>query len=333
MAEVTRPIIVIGSSAGGWETLPTILQNVPENMPASIFVVQHLSSDSIGTAFLNHLSQTSILPCSYAIDGEPIMPGRVYLAPPDRHLIITPEMIRVTKGPRENSFRPSIDTLFRSAAAHFGPAAIGVILTGMRDDGIQGLNSIGRSGGITMVQSPENAPFPEMPQTALALMEIDYTIRTVEMGLVLSGLIYQPVKSNQATPEDVLNEAFLAERVLTSIDDTEQRAQGGTGFTCPDCGGVLWDIAHTDKVHSFRCHTGHTFTPDTLLSLKSKEVEETMWAALRMMEEQKRMLERFPRLPGESTSVTRRLDENQRYINNLRAMLLQNGKPTSTDTD
>jgi two-component system chemotaxis response regulator CheB len=331
MMEVTHPIIVIGSSAGGWETLPLVLQNLPEAMPASVFVVQHFSSDTIGIAFLNHLSSYSVLPCSFAIDEEPIQPGRVYIAPPDHHLIINQDAIHVTKGPRENSFRPSVDALFRSAAAHFGSGAIGVILSGMRDDGIQGLNSISRSGGLTVVQDPSNAPFPDMPQNALNSMSVNYVVRSVEIGLVLSDLIYHPVEPTTIIPEDVSNEAYLAERVLTSLDDTEERTESATGYTCPSCGGVLWDVKHTDKVHSYRCVAGHAFTQDTLLHLKSKEAEETMWAALRMMEEQKRMLQRFAPLPGELTSIDRRLEENQRYIDTLRNMLLFNGKKHSAN--
>jgi two-component system chemotaxis response regulator CheB len=140
----------------------------------------------------------------------------------------------------------------------------------MRDDGVQGLNSMGRSGGITVVQDTDNAPFPDMPQNALNMMEVEYVVRAVEIGLVLSGLIYQPVKSQASIPEDVFNEAYLAERLLTSMDDVEGRTDAATGFTCPDCGGVLWDLKHTEKVHSYRCIAGHAFTPDTLLHLKSK---------------------------------------------------------------
>jgi two-component system chemotaxis response regulator CheB len=125
----------------------------------------------------------------------------------------------VTKGPRENSFRPSVDALFRSAAAHFGARVIGVILLGMRDDGVEGLNSVGRSGGLTVVRDPSNAPFPDMPQNALDRMDVNYVVRSVEIGLVLSDLIYRPIVSNAVVPEDVANEAYLTERVLASLDD------------------------------------------------------------------------------------------------------------------
>lgn len=335
MAEITHPIIVIGSSAGGWETLPQVLQSLPENMPAAVFIVQHFPSDTMGLAFLGHLARASILPCAFAVDLEPIEPGRIYIAPPDHHLIISNDIIRTTKGPRENSFRPSIDTLFRSAAAHHGHAVIGVILSGLLDDGVQGLSTIGRSGGITVVQDPSDAPFPDMPKNALTRIEVDYTARSIELGLILSGLIYHPVKEHGPVPEDVLNEAYLAERVLTAIDDVEERTVGGTGYTCPACGGVLWDVKHTEEVHSYRCHGGHAYTQDTLLHHKSQEVEETMWAALRLMEEQKRMLKRFPQLPGHVNSLERRLIENQRYIDTLRSMLLNAGKelPNATDTE
>jgi two-component system chemotaxis response regulator CheB len=325
MAEVLHDIIVIGASAGGWETLPQLFESFPENMPAAVFVVQHFPSDTMGTAFLNHLSRTSVLPCAFAVDREPIDTGRIYIAPPDHHLIISKRTVRVTKGPRENSFRPSIDTLFRSAAAHHSSSVIGVLLSGLRDDGVQGLSTISRSGGITVVQHPDDAPFPDLPQNVLNRMPVDYKARAVEMGLILSGLIYQPAKPDVDIPEDVLNEAYLAERVLTSIDVVEEHTAGGTAFTCPACGGVLWDVKHTDEVHSYRCHGGHAYSQDTLLHLKSQEVEETMWAALRLMEEQKRMLQRFPQLPGEVSSIERRLEENQRYINTLRTILLNRG--------
>ncbi|WP_345949457.1 chemotaxis protein CheB [Mucilaginibacter sp. PAMB04274] len=323
MAEVTHPIIVIGSSAGGWEALPIVLENFPEYLAASVFVVQHFPSDTMGTAFLNHLSAHSVLPCAFAVDNEPIRPSRVYVAPPDFHLLLTKDRVRITKGPRENSFRPAIDTMFRSAAAHHHSGVIGVILTGVRDDGVEGMAAIARSGGITMVQDPANAPYPDMPQAAIKHIDVNYITRTVEMGLVLSGLIYQPAKSKEAISEDILKEAAIAERVLTSLDIVEQGAKG-TGFTCPMCGGVLWDIDH-GITHSYRCAAGHAFTWENLCQLKATEVEEAMWTSLRLMEEQKRMLLKFPLLPRESNSIQRRVKELEQYVQTLRAMLLKSG--------
>ncbi|WP_165305006.1 chemotaxis protein CheB [Pedobacter sp. SYP-B3415] len=325
MKTVTHPYIAIGSSAGGWETLPLVLENLPEDFPASIFVVQHLSGESIGAGFLNHLSRTSVLPCAFAVDNEPVKPGRVYLAPPDHHMLKGGGRLRVTKGPRENGFRPSLDTLFRSIAYNFPGQSIGVILSGMGDDGTEGLATIGRTGGITMVQDPQDAPFPDMPQAAIEQMEIDYKVKGVDMGLVLANLVYRETKGYAGLPEDVAQEAAIAERVLTSIDAIEEIGIASP-FTCPDCGGVLHDIDHQNGVHSFRCHAGHAFSAKTLFKLKSKEAEEALWASLRLLEEQKRMLRRFPSAITETSSVSRRLAENDRYITLLKDILLSDAE-------
>ncbi|WP_207434881.1 chemotaxis protein CheB [Sabulibacter ruber] len=334
-------IIVIGSSAGGWDALPMILENLPADLPASVFVVQHLSSVSMGNGFRTHLAGRSLLPCDFGVDNEPIKPGRVYLAPPDHHLLLTQDRIRITHGPRENGFRPAVDTLFRSAAAYFNANVIGIILSGMRDDGVEGLSAISRSGGVTMVQDPATAPFPDMPQAAINQIEVDYVVPVIEMGLVLSGLVSQPRQQKKEVPLDVLNEATIAERVLTSINSVERTAEL-TEFTCPSCGGVLWDVNHGNQVHSYRCHAGHAFSPDSLFQFKTTEIEETLWASLRLLEEQKRMLEKFSShnsLLGreQEASLEKRLEENQRYIDRLRSLLLAgkfgNGNGTKTSPD
>ena len=325
MPEPTHPILVLGSSAGGWEALPIVLENLPADLDASLFVVQHLASDSMGDAFLRHLSKRSVLPCSFALNGEPIRPGRVYLAPPDHHLLITKDQVITSRGPRENGFRPSVDTLFRSAAAHFGPAVVGVILSGMREDGVEGLSAISRSGGITVVQNPDDALYPEMPRAALDRVEADYRANVHEMGLVLAGLVHHPVKREGKAPEDVLQEARIAQRVLTSMDELEQEATP-TPYTCPNCGGVLWDVNHGDQMHSYRCTAGHAYTKDRLVHLKANEIEEALWAALRLLEEHKRMLTKFTNGQS-STNQENRLAENQRYNDRLRTMLLGSKDP------
>lgn len=236
-------------------------------------------------------------------------------------MLLTEDRVRISKGPRENGLRPSVDTLFRSAAFHYKNKVVGIILSGMGDDGVEGLATISRTGGITVIQDPETAMYPDMAKAALQQMEVDYTVRMMEMGLVLANLIYHEQKPEVEVPKDVSNEANIAEKVLTSIDDIEEIGKS-SGFSCPSCGGVLWDVDHQNGVHSFRCHAGHAFSFDTLFKLKSREVEEAMWASLRLMEEQKRMLKRFPLTSVENTSVARRIEENERYIDILRSLLL-----------
>ncbi|MDQ4141183.1 MAG: chemotaxis protein CheB, partial [Bacteroidota bacterium] len=285
-----------------------------------------LSSESVGEAFLDHLNRRSVLPCAFAVHEEPIQPGRVYLAPNDNHMLLTPEKVLITRGPRENSFRPSVDTMFRSAAAAFDSRAIGIILSGMRDDGVEGLSAISRSGGITVVQDPKNAPYPDMPQAALAQTKVDYTVAMIDMGLVVADLVFQPIKENASIPEDILNEARIAERVLTSIDDVEQIGTP-TPYNCPSCNGVIWGVNHGNDIHSFRCNAGHAFTQDSLLQFKSVQIEETLWACLRLLEENKRLLHS---IKGASPSKHKRIAENQIYIDHLRSILLGNGNKNST---
>jgi two-component system chemotaxis response regulator CheB len=198
----------------------------------------------------------------------------------------------------------------------------------MRDDGVEGLSAIRRSGGFTVVQDPANAPYPGMPQAVLAHMPVDYKVNTLEMGLVLSDLVFRPAHPGAVIPQDVLNEANIAERVLTSINSVEEIAEH-TPYTCPSCGGVLFDVNHNNEMHSYRCHAGHAFSPDSLFHFKSAEVEEALWASLRFLEEQKRMLQKLPINRTQlgldkPTTINKRIAENQRYIDQLRAMLLGN---------
>lgn len=168
-----------------------------------------------------------------------------------------------------------MDTLFRSAATRFDSSVIGIILSGLRDDGVKGLSAIARSGGITLVQDPKNVPYPEMPQAAIFHVEVDYMVNIVEMRLVLTDLVYRPKKTMVTIPRDVSNEAAIAQRVLTGIEILEQAASPSP-YTCPACGGVLWDVNRVNQVHSFRCNAGHSFSQDNHLQGKTNEIEETL---------------------------------------------------------
>jgi two-component system chemotaxis response regulator CheB len=161
-----RDIIVVGASADGLQMLRMLLAALPSNLPAAIFVVLHTGPTG-GTVLPEILSRVGTLPAAPAVDGEPILPGRVYLPQPDTHLMVKNGFVRVTRGPRENRFRPAIDPLFRTAAAAYGPRVVGVVLSGLLDDGAYGLRQIVDGGGAAFVQDLHEATYPDMPRAAL----------------------------------------------------------------------------------------------------------------------------------------------------------------------
>ena len=184
-------IIVIGASAGGIEALIELFSVLPQDLPAAVFVVCHLSPQSEGV-LPAALSRNGNLRAVNATDREQIIPGRVYVAPPDHHLLVEPGFVRVTQGPKENRFRPAIDPLFRSAAYAYGPRVIGVVLTGALDDGTAGLWAIKERGGLAIVQDPDDALFPSMPLSALTNVQVDYRVPLSEIAPLLVRLVSEP---------------------------------------------------------------------------------------------------------------------------------------------
>src|SRR5688572_6531577 len=176
-----RDAIVIGASAGGVRTLREMLRTVPADLPAAILAVVHIPTHS-PSALPLVLNGSGPLPAKAAEDGEPLRKGKVYVAPPDRHLLIEGGRLRLTRGPRENRVRPCIDTLFRSAAVDLGPRVVGVVLSGTLDDGTAGLWAIKDRGGVPVVQRPAQAEHPDIPRNALAHVEVDHVLRVTEMG-------------------------------------------------------------------------------------------------------------------------------------------------------
>lgn len=224
----SRNIIVIGTSAGGLEALDNLLGQLPADLPASIFIVQHMAPGGGGQALLNRLSKYEHFQAKLAEDGEQFRPARVYLAPPDYHLLLRKDVLLITKGARENRSRPGIDPLFRSAAVAHGPRVIGVLLTGMLDDGTAGLIAIHRCGGITVVQDPDDAMYPGMPSSALANVAVDHCVRLAQMGALLDNLCRQRPGKRVPIPQDIRTEARIAQRVLSDVAQVDS-----LGCWCP----------------------------------------------------------------------------------------------------
>ena len=214
---------------------------------------------------MDRLARHTALRCSLPRSGDALEAGTLYLAPPDRHLLVKKGRVLVIKGPRANHYRPAVDALFRSAAVAFGPAVVGVVLTGMLHDGTAGLEFIKRCGGVAVVQAPQEAEYPSMPETALRNVTIDYVAALPAMGELLGCLSAGSVPANPAAiSEDLVHEASIAERVVGTADEANQLGHL-VPLTCPDCGGNLWEVTH-GKVLRYRCHTGHAFTGDELLN-------------------------------------------------------------------
>lgn len=281
-------LVVIGTSAGGLDALQRLLPQLSPTFPGALFIVQHMPADVSGASSLRALQKVATLECGHAKDGEPFQAGRIYLAPSDQHMMLKRGTIILTKGARENGWRPAIDPLFRSAAVAHGSRVIGVVLTGYLDDGTAGLVAIQRCGGKCVVQDPRDAAYPDMPQNALSQVEADHCVPIAEMGAVLTRLVEGKPAKSPATPQDIAIEAKIAERVLSDLPSVEAVGDQ-VPYNCPGCGGVLWEVREGDSLR-YRCHTGHAFTAPVLLAEQSAKIEETLWIALRMFEERRNLL-------------------------------------------
>lgn len=319
-----RNVVVIGTSAGGLEALDLLLGQLPEDFPASIFIVQHMGPDGNGRALLHRLGKYPHFRCKLAKDGESFEPGRVYIAPGDYHLLIKKDVMLTTKGARENRSRPAVDPLFRSAAVTHGSHVIGVLLTGMLDDGTAGLIAIQRCGGLTVVQDPDEAAYPGMPSSALANVAVDHCVRLPQMGALLDKLVRQKPAKTPAIPADIATEARIAERVLSDVGEVDSLGER-VPYNCPNCGGTLWEMESPD-VQRFRCHTGHSYTAASLLSNQTEKLEETLWICLRMFEERRNLLQSMTKRGAMAgTSAAARAKEVEGHIERIRAILLAKG--------
>ena len=278
----TKHLVVIGASAGGIEALRDLVGGLPADFRAAIAVVLHTSPQSPGILH-EILSRSGPLPALDPHDGERLKAGHIYVAPPDFHLVIEPGRVRVTKGPRENRFRPAIDPLFRSAAQVFGPATIGVVLTGNLDDGTAGLWTIKQLGGSTIVQDPEDAMFPSMPRRALEAVAADYVVPLPDIAALLVRLTTGEPAPIRAVPEHVDIEVKIASEE-DPVSAGVHRLGNPSPLACPECHGVLLEVKEANLVR-FRCHTGHAYSPESLLAEINESIEVNLWNAIRAMQE------------------------------------------------
>ncbi|MDZ8261699.1 chemotaxis protein CheB [Nostoc sp. ChiQUE01b] len=280
-------IIVIGTSAGGLKALSTIISALPADIDAVLLIVQHLAANK-PSLLPQILESVSSLSTSHPKDGEKIQKGHIYIAPPDHHLLVSQEHLRVVHGPHENRFRPAIDALFRSAAITYGPRVVGVILTGYLDDGTVGLQAVKKRGGVAIVQDPQEAQYPSMVKSALQFVKVDYCLTLAEIPNLLVHLTKEPAAEEKAypIPKEMEIESNIALQQMNSKEFLENVEEIGTRttYTCPQCHGNIWQIKDSKPLR-FRCHTGHSFTADVLLSQQTENIENALWSAVRALEE------------------------------------------------
>jgi two-component system, chemotaxis family, protein-glutamate methylesterase/glutaminase len=298
-------IVVVGASAGGVEALVELAASLPGDLSAAVFVVLHLPAT--GTSALPEiLRRHGPLPAAHVRDSEPIQPGRIYVAPPDHHVLVRTGHVHLSRGPRENGHRPAIDPLFRSAAREYAARVIGVVLSGALDDGTAGLLAIKSRGGIAVVQNPEDALYPGMPGNALEHAQVDHVLAAASMGKLLARLL-----ADLAEPP--ADPAPTGMRVEVEMEGFSMEAFEGhhpgrpSGFSCPDCHGVLWQIKD-GGLERYRCRVGHAWSPESLLIQQSEALEAALWVALRSLEERAALARRLAepaRRRGHAITATR----------------------------
>jgi two-component system chemotaxis response regulator CheB len=305
-----RDIIVIGTSAGGVEALSQMARRLPAGLPASLFVVCHFPAGS-RSRLPEILSRAGPLLATHAGDGEPFNPGHIYIAPPDFHLLLGPDhRMRLSRGARENHHRPAIDPLFRTAARYYGPRVIACVLTGALYDGTAGLMAVRSAGGLAVVQDPGDALIAAMPENAAQLAGADHMVRIEQLAPLLVNLVQEqePVTSDQGAqsmdPMEHMNE--IVDQDMTEQARNQRRGEVSV-FTCPECGGALWQVDETGMLR-FRCHVGHAYRAEILLSEQTEALEAALWTAVRTFKEKSvlsRQLAHNERAGGDADTAAR----------------------------
>lgn len=279
--------VVIGGSAGAIESLAGFLRRLPRELAAPVLVVLHVGRGGVSLlpAILDRVGELHAVNPS---EGESLADGVVYVAPRGKHMLIEGHRVRLTEGPAEHGLRPAIDPLFRSAARTCGPSAVGVILSGMLDDGTAGLGEIRARGGLTLVQAPDEAAFPSMPESAIANVEVDYVLPVAELGEIVAEL----VSSGFERPAAAVHGEPAASDAPTDVLGGAETPGMRTDITCPRCGGVLWEDVQ-GRFTIYRCLAGHIYSADSLLAIQGEGLDEAIWRPIRMLHERGALLRRL----------------------------------------
>ncbi|BBY41458.1 chemotaxis protein CheB [Mycobacterium mantenii] len=280
-----RGVVAIGASAGGVEALSNLAAGLSSDVPYAYLMVLHVPAGA-PSILARIIDRSGPLPAVAARNGMPLEPGHIYVGVPDRHLLVADHRVLLSQGPTENGHRPAINALFRSVALTFGSRGIGVLLSGVLDDGVLGMAAIRSCGGTTIGQSPEDALFPALPTNAVDAGVVDRQAAAADVGAVLKELSHREIEDPEVERDAAMeleNRIAMTSRFSTDFDT--QRLGEPSGYTCPDCNGSLVSIGE----NNFRCHVGHAWTADALLSARDDEVEGALCVALRSLREKARL--------------------------------------------
>ena len=278
-----KRLVVAGASSGGLEALQTILSGLPADFPAPFCVVVHTAPQSPGTLD-RILARAGSLAAVLPTKELRLRPGHIYVAPPDHHLLVEPGLLKLSKGPKENRFRPAVDPLFRTAAQVYGPAAIGIVLSGNLDDGTAGLWVLKQLGGIAIVQAPDDALFPSMPKSAIQHVEVDYVVPAREIPALLMRLVASPIIGAAHGPPESLEVEVRIAAGQNAVSAGVEQIGEPSAFACPECHGVLLHLKGSQPLR-FRCHTGHAYSATSLAAAMNEGIEDALWTAVRALEE------------------------------------------------
>lgn len=280
-----RGVVAIGASAGGVEALSRLAAGLSTDVPYAYVVTLHIPAGA-PSVLARIIDRSGPLPAVAAEDGLTLKPGQIYVSVPDRHLLVADDRVRLSQGPTENGHRPAINALFRSVALAYGPRAIGVLLSGVLDDGVLGLAAIRSRGGTTISQAPDDALFAAMPINAIEAGVVDRQAPADGIGAVLKELSHREIEDPDMEPDSAMeleNRIAMMSRFSTDFDT--EKLGPPSGYTCPDCNGSLVSVSDGN----FRCQVGHAWTAEALLTARDNEVEGALWIALRSMQEKARM--------------------------------------------
>ena len=316
----TPRLVVIGASYGGVRAMQILASQLPKHFPAPIVAVQHIGS--FNSVLPEMMSRNTALSVSHVNDGEKLRAGHIHVAPPDHHVIVEGDVLRLSRGAKEHHTRPAIDPLFRSAAASWGNRVIGVLLTGLLDDGTAGLQAIKERGGVAVVQDPTDAEMPSMPLSAIRYVHVDRIVTLTEMGTALMSIVSEEPPPPPAIEEPWIvheNEILLAEGDF--MEHLRAIAKPST-FVCPDCKGALWEIDGAQPKR-YRCHTGHAFTLRTLLHSQAEATDMALWTAYQGLQEKELLLKSLAESHGSAGEAQEaaRLEEEARRVREHGEML------------